>query len=210
MFARDISLVLSNKFPVFLKSMEFKYKILNFMDKNHRNHSVGPKMDANFQNSLLFSLFSGSPGLGLDGDRRRRPAFVRRGKVRFSHVIAAAWLMLVCALAPAHAEKRVALVVGNGAYRHADKLANPVNDAQRMRDALKKLGFDVVYGENLDLKALGRAIGQFADRVEAADVALVYFAGHGVTFGDTPYVVPVDAEFSSLGQVAEELVPWSG
>jgi formylglycine-generating enzyme required for sulfatase activity len=118
-------------------------------------------------------------------------------------------LVLVCALAPANAEKRVALVVGNGAYRHAGvpKLDNPVNDARGMRDALAKLGFDVLYGEDLDLKGLQGVIGRFADRVENADVAMVYFAGHGATFGDTPYVVPVDAAFSSLRQVPYELVP---
>jgi uncharacterized caspase-like protein len=92
-------------------------------------------------------------------------------------------------------------VVGNGAYSYADRLANPVNDARGMRAALAKLGFDVIYGEDLDQKTLRRAIGQFADRVEGADVAMVYFAGHGATFGDIPYVAPVDAEFSSLGQV---------
>lgn len=105
-----------------------------------------------------------------------------------------------------HAEKRVALVVGNAAYRHADRLDNPVSDAQAVREALKKLGFDVIYGENLDLKGLGRAIGQFAGRVEDADAAIVYFAGHGATFGDTPYVVPVDAEFSNLDEVPYELI----
>jgi formylglycine-generating enzyme required for sulfatase activity len=132
---------------------------------------------------------------------------IGEAEVRFHQVIAVTWLALTCVLAPANAEKRIALVIGNAAYRHADRLANPVNDAQGMRDALKGLGFDVIYGVDLDLKALRRAIGQFADRVEGADVAIVYFAGHGVTFGDTPYVVPVDAEFSSLGQVAYELVP---
>jgi uncharacterized caspase-like protein len=127
--------------------------------------------------------------------------------VRFLQFIAATWLMLVCAVATGHAEKRVALVIGNGAYRHAEKLANPVNDARGIRDALASLGFDVIFGEDLDQKGLRRAIGQFADRVEGADVELVYFAGHGATFGDTPYVAPVDAEFSSLGQVPYELVP---
>jgi formylglycine-generating enzyme required for sulfatase activity/uncharacterized caspase-like protein len=110
------------------------------------------------------------------------------------------------AVTTAAAEKRVALVVGNAAYRHADKLANPVNDAQAMRDALKELRFDVVYGEDLDLKGLQRAIGQFAGAVKGADVAMVYFAGHGATFGDTPYVVPVDAEFANPDQVRYELV----
>jgi formylglycine-generating enzyme required for sulfatase activity len=105
------------------------------------------------------------------------------------------------------AEKRVALVIGNAAYRHADKLANPVNDARDMRDKLDKLGFVVTYGEDLDLRALWQMIGQFATRVADADVAVVYFAGHGATFGDTPYVVPIDAQFSSLEAIRYELVP---
>ncbi len=126
--------------------------------------------------------------------------------MRVPQFIAVAWLALACALAPAHAEKRVALVIGNGAYVHADNLTNPVNDARGMRDALTGLKFDVIYGENLDGKALRRMIGRFNSRVEGADVALVYFAGHGATFGDTPYVVPIDAEFAHLDEMPAELV----
>jgi Caspase domain len=121
--------------------------------------------------------------------------------------IAAAWLALICAVLPAHAEKRVALVVGNSAYRNAEVLDNPVNDARGMRDALNQIGFDVTYGENLDQRTMRQTIGQFARAVRGADVAVVYFAGHGATFGDTPYVAPVDAEFTSLEQVPYELVP---
>jgi formylglycine-generating enzyme required for sulfatase activity/uncharacterized caspase-like protein len=126
--------------------------------------------------------------------------------VRFHQVIAAAWLALVCVVATAHAEKRVALVIGNGAYVHADRLANPVHDARGMREALEALKFDVIYGEDVDAKALRRFINRFNDRVENADVALVYFAGHGATFGDVPYVVPVDAEFVNLAEMPAELV----
>jgi uncharacterized caspase-like protein len=125
-------------------------------------------------------------------------------------VISLAWLTLLCAFATGQAaEKRVALVVGNAAYRHGDvpRLDNPVNDARGMRDALKALGFEVIYGEDLNLRNLGRAIGQFAGRVKDADVAIVYFAGHGSTFDGAPYVAPVDAEFSSLTEVTHELVP---
>src|SRR5260370_537713 len=111
-----------------------------------------------------------------------------------------------CAQRGSCAEERVASVGGKAAYWHGDKLANPVNDGGGMRDALTALGFDVTYGEDLDLKALRQRIGQFAGRVAGADVAMVYFAGHGATFGDTPYVVPVDAEFSSLTEVPYELV----
>jgi hypothetical protein len=63
----------------------------------------------------------------------------------------------------------------NAAYGYADKVANPVNDAHGMRDALVRLGFDVILGEDSDQRALRRAIGEFADRVEGADVATVVF-----------------------------------
>lgn len=127
--------------------------------------------------------------------------------MRLIQIIAFVLAALVCAFAPAYAEKRAALVIGNGAYVHADRLANPVNDARGVRDALTALKFDVVYGEDLDGQSLRGKIGEFADHVADADVALVYYAGHGATFGDTPYVVPVDAAFSSLGRVAYELIP---
>src|SRR5580704_3963766 len=71
---------------------------------------------------------------------------------------------------------------------------------------LAKLGFDVVYGENLGKQALERTIGRFANTAQGSDVAVVFFAGHGATFGDVPYVVPVDAQFSSLGEMPYELV----
>jgi uncharacterized caspase-like protein len=105
------------------------------------------------------------------------------------------------------AEKRVALVIGNAAYLHADKLVSPLNDARGMRDALRNLGFDVVYGEDLYLSDMLRTIRQFADRVDSADVAMVYYSGHGATFDNTPYAVPVDARFSRLDEVTHDLVP---
>jgi hypothetical protein len=126
--------------------------------------------------------------------------------VRIPQIIAVAWLSLICGAVPAHAEKRVALVIGNGAYSHAEVLENPVNDARGVRDALKQIGFDVTYGENLDQRAMRQTLGQFARTIRGANVALVYYAGHGATFNDTPYVVPVDAEFKSLEQVPYELV----
>ena len=117
---------------------------------------------------------------------------------------------LVASTLPAAADKRVALVIGNGAYEHADKLANPVTDARALRDALKKVGFgdaDIVYGENLNKRDLERAIGTFAGLARDAEVALAYYAGHGATFGDTPYIVPVDARFESIDQMPYELEP---
>ena len=127
--------------------------------------------------------------------------------MRFLAICACAVMLATMDLGPAHAEKRAALVIGNGDYQHADKLANPVNDARRMRDTLVRLRFEVVFGENLDKRAIERSIARFAGTAQDADVALVFFAGHGATFGDTPYVVPVDAQFSSLTEMSYELVP---
>jgi hypothetical protein len=132
---------------------------------------------------------------------------VMKPLMRLAAMIACAMILLGLGVVPSHAEKRVALVIGNGAYERADKLANPVTDSRRVRNSLSKLGFEVVYGENLAKQPLERIIGRFANTVQDADVALVYFAGHGATFGDIPYVVPVDAQFVSLGEVPYELVP---
>jgi rhamnose transport system substrate-binding protein len=109
--------------------------------------------------------------------------------------------------------KRIALMVGNATYGQQSEngiivpsLTNPLNDARAVRDALRKLGFRVVYGEDLTKKELERAIGTFASIVSGADVAITYFSGHGSTFGDVPYLVPVDAEFDSLDSIPYELV----
>jgi tetratricopeptide (TPR) repeat protein len=109
--------------------------------------------------------------------------------------------------------KRVGLVIGNASYGQktasgfiVPSLANPLNDARGIRDTLTKLGFRVVYGENLTKKELEHAIGMFAGLADEADVAIAYFSGHGSTFSDVPYLVPTDAEFDSLSAIPYELV----
>ena len=96
--------------------------------------------------------------------------------------------------------------MGNSDYRYVPKLDNPITDARTMRDTLTKLGFEVVYGENLDKRAMGRQIGEFGAIVRGADAAVVYFAGHGSTFGDVPYVVPVDSKYEKLSDIPTELI----
>jgi uncharacterized caspase-like protein len=127
--------------------------------------------------------------------------------MRLVVALACAVILTLAGMAPGYAEKRVALVIGNGAYQRADRLANPITDARRIREALAKLNFEIVYGEDLGKQQLERMIGRFANVAQDADVALVFFAGHGATFGDVPYVVPVDAQFSSLGEIPYELMP---
>ncbi|RAS05228.1 caspase domain-containing protein [Ensifer adhaerens] len=85
---------------------------------------------------------------------------------------AAVLLLLFFVASPVWAEKRVALVIGNSAYRHAPQLANPQNDAGDMASKLTALGFVVVTGRDLDLTGMRGVIREFVGKVEGADVAL--------------------------------------
>ncbi len=114
---------------------------------------------------------------------------------------------LVAASAPALAEKRVALVIGNGAYKHAPALANPKNDAEGMTAALKRMKFEVVSGVDLDKPALERLLRDFAQRIEGADVALVFYAGHGLQVHGRNYFVPVDSKLERESDLDFEAVP---
>src|SRR6185312_8840019 len=95
---------------------------------------------------------------------------------------------------PALASKRVALVIGNSAYQSVAKLANPANDSEAMSATLKGIGFDVVEFKR-DLKAteMRRVLRDFSDRTRDADIAIIYYAGHGIEIDGTNYIIPVDA-----------------
>jgi uncharacterized caspase-like protein len=109
-------------------------------------------------------------------------------------VIAA--LAVLLPLTGALAERRVALVVGNSAYRYVPSLTNPANDAQLMADTLAALGFDLVGGGvqlNLDKPGFDRAVQSFGQRLQGAEVGLFYYAGHGIQIRGGNYLVPVNA-----------------
>ncbi|MBL8565653.1 MAG: caspase family protein [Hyphomicrobiaceae bacterium] len=108
--------------------------------------------------------------------------------------ILAAFLTLLALAGSAAAEKRVALVVGNGAYVHAPALPNPLNDARDVSAALKATGFDVVEALDADKAKLDAALRSFADKLGNADVALFFYAGHGLQLGLQNYLVPIDAQ----------------
>jgi len=97
---------------------------------------------------------------------------------------------------PAVADKRVALVVGNGTYRNVARLDNPANDARLLVDTLRDLGFVLVGGAaqlDLDKASFDRAVQDFGAQLQGADVGLFFFAGHGVQVRGTNYLIPVDA-----------------
>jgi uncharacterized caspase-like protein len=114
-----------------------------------------------------------------------------------------ALLLLVCQ--PALAEKRVALVLGNSAYQNAPPLANPINDGAAVAATLKAAGFDFVDSRH-DLSALEvrRALRDFADRARDADIAIVYYAGHGIEVDGNNYLIPVDAKLERDSDVYDE------
>ena len=98
-------------------------------------------------------------------------------------------------IAPAQpAERRVALVIGNGAYASAPKLRNPVNDAGQMAAVLGGLGFSVIQGTDLSRDAMEDRLAEFEAAIAGADAALLFFAGHGLQVSGHNYLTPVDAD----------------
>jgi hypothetical protein len=107
----------------------------------------------------------------------------------------------------AHAEKRVALVVGNSDYESAPRLNNPINDAKALAETLEGLGFVVEHRADLDRDQLDLALADFSDLAGEADWAVVYFSGHGIEVGGTNYLIPVDARLERESRVRFEAVP---
>jgi formylglycine-generating enzyme required for sulfatase activity len=116
--------------------------------------------------------------------------------MRIAAIIAWSVLAVLLGLAPAVAEKRVALVVGNGTYVHVARLTNPRNDAELMAETLKTLGFTLIGDRaqvNLDKAGFDSAVQSFGAQLQGADVGLFYYAGHGVQVRGANYLVPVGA-----------------
>lgn len=117
------------------------------------------------------------------------------------------FLCLIFLSLPASAGDRVALVIGNAAYKNVPELANPRNDASDMTARLKALDFEVVTGSDLDLRGVRQKINEFVDKLGTAEVALFYYAGHGLQVNGTNYLVPVDASLKSSLDLEFEAVP---
>ncbi len=114
--------------------------------------------------------------------------------------------VIVGLVSPAMAE-RVALVVGNSTYEHVPSLANPHRDARAVAGALEDLGFTVSQVLDADYGGLRRALRSFKDEAARADVALIYYAGHGIEIGHENFLIPSDAELRSDTDVEFEAVP---
>lgn len=128
---------------------------------------------------------------------------------RYSRPLAAIFFatsFLLVVAGSAAAEKRVALVMGNGAYEHVPSLENPVNDAVDISAALRSLGFEVLSAIDVGRTEMTEVIATFAERISEADVALFYYAGHAFQVDDENYLVPTDLVPSSREAVLEQTV----
>jgi len=114
-----------------------------------------------------------------------------------------AWSLLALAQ-PAHAEKRVALVIGNNDYKNVPKLQKAVNDARTMGDTLKQLGFSVMVAENQTRQAFSQTLLAFDNAIEPGDTAFFFYAGHGFEIAGQNFLLPTDVPAATEGQ--EELV----
>lgn len=110
--------------------------------------------------------------------------------------IAVVWL----SMAPALAQSRLALVVGNNSYHHIGELQKAVNDARAIAASLRRLGFTVVLGENLTRRDFVQALARLEAQVRPGDISFVFYAGHGVEIDGANYLLPVDVPKVGPGQ----------
>lgn len=117
-------------------------------------------------------------------------------------------LLISLTFGAAHAERRVALVIGNSAYKSVPKLANPVNDAAMVGGMFRKAGFDLVeIKTDLNIAETRKSLREFGLRSRDADIAVVYYAGHGIEVDGINYLVPTDAALEVDTDVYDEALP---
>src|SRR5258705_1018039 len=104
---------------------------------------------------------------------------------------------MVFAAGTASAEKRVAFVVGNGAYKNVAPLPNPSVDAKAIAATLRNVGFEVVEGSNLTRDKMTERLLDFGKKAQGTEVALFFYAGHGIAISGTNYLLPIDADIKS-------------
>ena len=128
--------------------------------------------------------------------------------LRYAIRIIGAVAIGVFASGSAMADRRVALILGNAKYEHADTLANTINDANAIAALLTNAGFDVVdERKNVGVVEFKRAVREFLNAATNADIAVVYYSGHGIEIGGINYLIPVDAKLANDYDVDDEAIP---
>src|SRR5438445_8894482 len=121
---------------------------------------------------------------------------IRGFQMRYLTVIVSLFCVLFSASA-ANADRRVAFVVGNGTYKNVSPLPNPPIDAKSMAAVLRNVGFEVVEGTNLTRDKMTERLLEFGKKAQGADVAVFFYAGHGIAINGTNYLLPIDADIKS-------------
>ncbi len=110
-------------------------------------------------------------------------------------------------VAPAWAENRVALIIGNGAYQNVTQLPNSIRDATAIADMFRSAGFDkVITRRDIGNLEFRRALREFGEAASAADIAVIYYNGHGMQVRDMNYLIPVDAKLATEIDAEDEAV----
>ncbi|MEY9185026.1 putative caspase-like protein [Bradyrhizobium sp. USDA 326] len=109
----------------------------------------------------------------------------------------ASLMCMALSVSAAKADRRVAFVVGNGSYKNVAQLPNPPIDAKAMAATLRNVGFEVIEGSNLSRDQMTEKLLDFGRKAQGSDIALFYYAGHGIAVGGTNYLLPVDADIKT-------------
>lgn len=109
----------------------------------------------------------------------------------------ASLMCMALSVGAAKADRRVAFVVGNGSYKNVAQLPNPPIDAKAMASTLRNVGFEVIEGSNLSRDQMTEKLLDFGRKAQGSDIAVFYYAGHGIAVGGTNYLLPVDADIKS-------------
>src|SRR6185312_8382916 len=127
------------------------------------------------------------------------------GKFGLSRRALLALAALVAMLCPAAAaSRRVALIIGNADYLSLPRLKNSVNDATKVRDTLRDAGFETFFGVNLTHLQIEELLRKFFRDVDKADVATIYYSGHGVQVAGDNFIVPVDAKLATPYDIEQQ------
>ena len=121
-------------------------------------------------------------------------SFLSGGRIALRLCLLFCALIAAASWSPAAEARRAALIIGNGAYLNAAGLANPSSDAQIVANSARRAGFDVTLLSNLTKDAFDQSLREFRRQADGADVARIYFAGHGLESGGKNWLLPIDAQ----------------
>ncbi len=195
----DSAIRIDSRFAVAYVNRGLSYESRGDLGRAQADFRLAVALPADFQ-------IKKSGGMAAIVDARREQQLARVRLALLSDPDAATRPPPAAPQTPAAIGRRLALVIGNGAYAQAGKLGNPVNDARLIAKNLRSLGFEVMEGFDLDRRRLRQLGDDFLRSAATARLALVYYAGHGLQIDGRNYLVPVDADLAAASDPLNELV----